>query len=129
MSTCLQCGSQFAENVSTVNSSWGEWTDFFCSPDCRNESVYTTLTERICARDGCNRRVPERHRMLCLRCYQNDANLGERGWFSFSDQTNWQGREQAIRMQIENKVRVYSAQELTQEELRALVPSLQEEVA
>ena len=66
--------------------------------------------------------------MLCLRCYQNDANLGERGWFSLSDRTNWQGREQAIRMQIENKVRVYSAQELTQEELRALVPSLQEEV-
>ena len=67
--------------------------------------------------------------MLCLRCYQNDANLGERGWSSFGDQTDWQGLEQAIRMQIENKVRVYTAQEMTQEELRALVPSLQEEVA
>ncbi|UCG12417.1 MAG: hypothetical protein JSU72_18285 [Deltaproteobacteria bacterium] len=41
------------------------------------------------------------------------------------DRIDWGRREQAIKVRIQDKVRVYGAQDMTQEELRALVPSLQ----
>ena len=66
--------------------------------------------------------------MLCLHCYHNAANLGERiAWLNATMRAAWEQREEAIRLRIVEKVRVYSAQDMTQEELRALVPSLQEE--
>ena len=65
--------------------------------------------------------------MLCLHCYHNEANLGERiAWLNATMRAAWEQREEAIRLRILEKVRVYSAQDMTQQELRALVPSLQE---
>jgi len=37
--------------------------------------------------------------------------------------------EQALRRRIEEKVRIYSSKDMSQEELRALVPSMHKETA
>jgi hypothetical protein len=46
-----------------------------------------------------------------------------------TERAHWEWMQYALLRRIEEKVKVYSAQNLTQEELRSLVPSLQEEAA
>ena len=131
MVVCLECKRPFGSDRLALTVSRRGWMHFFCSEVCRNNYAYQKLTNRTCSRDGCNNRVPERNKMLCLDCYHNEANIGEPAAFLLDaiGRTVWEQRERAIKLRIEEKVRVYSAQEMTQEELRALVPSLREEVA
>jgi len=130
MAICLQCKRPLSEDDQTVNVFWGEWMKFFCSASCRDEFVYPKLINRMCAREGCNGLVPEANKMLCLRCYCDGDNLGERfPFFDMTDNAHLEQQEQAIRKRIEVKVRVFSSQYMTQEELRALVPSLADSCA
>ena len=131
MAVCLQCKLHFVADELADMLSELRWAYFFCSEVCRDNYAYQKLTDRKCSREGCNNRVPERNRMLCLDCYNNETNIGERVAFLLDakGRAGWEEREQAIRLRIKEKVRVYSAQDMTQDELRALVPSLQEEVA
>ena len=88
------------------------------------------LTNRICAREGCNRKVPETNRMLCMSCYLRGDHLGEPDcMFNQTDRDNWRRGEQAVQKRIERQVKIYSAQNMKQEELWALVPSQQKDAA
>ncbi|NIQ89595.1 MAG: hypothetical protein GWN93_11305 [Deltaproteobacteria bacterium] len=49
--------------------------------------------------------------------------------FSDEERAHWEWMQYALLRRIEEQVKVYSAQNMTQEELRSLVPSLQEEAA
>ena len=127
MAICLQCRRPLSKDEPAMSVTCGEWMKFFCSASCRDEFVYPKLTNRMCAREGCNGRVPEGNKMLCLCCYYNADNLGERlPFFDATDNAHLERQEQAIRKRIEKKVRVFSSQYITQKELRALVPSLEE---
>jgi hypothetical protein len=87
-------------------------------------------TNRICAREVCNNRVPEANRMLCPSCYQRGAHLGETEVsFNDTERAHWEWMQYALLRRIKEQVKVYSFQNMTQEELRLLVPSLQEEAA
>lgn len=87
-------------------------------------------TNRFCAREVCNNRVPKVNRMLCLHCYQRGDNLEESDlYFTERDNAHWQQKKNELINRIEGQVRVFSAQNMTQEELHSLVPSLQEEAA
>jgi len=127
MPICLECKRPFGPDKVMLTVFRREWTHFFCSGPCKDNYAYPKLTNRTCSREGCNNKVPEGNRMLCLHCYHNEANLGERiAWLNATMRAAWEQREEAIRLRILEKVRVYSAQDMTQQELRALVPSLQE---
>jgi hypothetical protein len=108
-----------------------KWMQFFCSELCQDNYLQPKITNRTCSREGCNNMVAEQNRMLCLECYHNEPNIGERVVFLLdaAKRADWERREQAIVMRIKQKVRVYSALDMTQEDLRALVPSLREESA
>ena len=63
--------------------------------------------------------------MLCPNCYQRGNHLGESEIvFERAEREHWQRMEQTVHARIEARVRIYSCQDMTQEELRALVPSL-----
>ena len=130
MSVCLECRRSFGTNELSPPAFRREWMHFFCSETCRDIYAHQRLTNRTCSREECNNKVPEENRMLCLDCYNNETNIGERVAFLLDAKGRavWEEREQAIRLRIREKVIVYSAQDMTQEELRALVPSQQEEV-
>jgi hypothetical protein len=49
--------------------------------------------------------------------------------FGEAERAHWERIEQALHRRIEEKVRVYSSKDMSQEELRALVPSMHEEAA
>ena len=70
------------------------------------------------------------NRMLCPSCYQRGSHLGETE-VSFSDEerAHWEWMQYALLRRIEEKVKIYSSQNMTQEELRSLVPSFKEEAA
>ena len=88
------------------------------------------LTNRICSREVCNHRVSEANRMLCPSCYQRGNHLGETEVsFSDTERAHWEWMQYALLRRIEEQVKVYSFQNMKQEELRSLVPSLQEEAA
>jgi hypothetical protein len=68
--------------------------------------------------------------MLCYNCHQKGKHLGEpEVSFGEAERAHWKRMERELHGRIEERIRIYSAQDLTQEELRALVPSLQEEAA
>ena len=125
----LQCKLHFVADELADMLSEHRWAYFFCSEVCRNNYANPKLTSRTCSREGCKNMVPEKNRMLCMECYHNEANIGERVPFLLDAaiRADWEQQEQAIRLRIKKKVRIYSAQNMTQEELRALVPSLLEE--
>ena len=127
---CLNCKKPIEANDLEVAGSGSEWVLFFCSESCQDEFVYPKLTNRICSREVCNNRVSEANRMLCPSCYQRGNHLGETE-VSFNDKerAHWEWMEYALLKRIEEQVKVYSSQNMTQEELRSLVPSLQEEAA
>jgi hypothetical protein len=87
-------------------------------------------TNRVCSREVCNHRVSEANRMLCPSCYQRGNHLGETEVsFSDTERAHWEWMQYALLKRIAEQVKVYSFQNMTQEELRSLVPSLQEEAA
>ena len=129
-SACTQCGEKFGWNKPTMVAWIGKEHFVFCSSKCRQEFLYPKRTNRFCVREVCNNTVPKVNRMLCLHCYQRGDNLAESDLcFTERDNAHWQQKKNELINRIEGKVRIYSAQDMTQEELLSLVPSLQEEAA
>jgi hypothetical protein len=68
--------------------------------------------------------------MLCPSCYQKGGQLGESEMvFGEIEKAKWRQMDQAIHERIKERVRIYSCRDMTQKELRDLVPSLQGEAA
>ena len=68
--------------------------------------------------------------MLCSNCYQKGNHLGEpEVSFSETERAHWERMERELHRRIEEGIKIYSSQDMSQEELRSLVPSLQEEAA
>jgi hypothetical protein len=127
--TCASCKRQFADDEPLSLCENGRWY-LFCSIPCRTTFAHSRGSNRICAREGCNHKVPEGNRILCRECYQAGNELREPGtWFDKIDHVRWEQGKQEVLKRIEGQVRVFSARDMTQEELRALVPSLQSVVA
>ena len=129
MSTvCTKCGSELGSDKPPEIFNIGEEAYSFCGVKCVTEFIYPKLTKRICAREGCNRKVPEDNRFLCEQCFDQGDNIGESdvAIFYTENKANWKEREQQILERIRGKVRVYSSRDMTQEELRELVPSLRD---
>jgi hypothetical protein len=62
--------------------------------------------------------------MLCAICCKIGDSIGEKDiCFDEEDRARWNKAKQTILKRLEAKVRVYSAQNMTQQELSSLVPS------
>ena len=124
-SVCQQCGEHFHWDKPTVVAWIGDKFLSFCSTQCRHEFLYPKLSNPVCAREGCYRRVPKENRMLCAICYLQGDNLGEHHVVIFDSRSraHWEGKEKEIIKRLEGQVRVYSAENMTQKELSSLVPS------
>ncbi|UCG11916.1 MAG: hypothetical protein JSU72_15565 [Deltaproteobacteria bacterium] len=130
MPNCLECKTPLSEDDFAETVLRDDWKYFFCSVRCKDNYVHPNLTNRICAREGCGNRVPEGNRMLCLECHIRGDNLREPStWFDETDRALWESGNKAMLKRLEEQVRVFSSDDMTQEELRALVPSLQQEAA
>jgi len=127
-SVCIQCGSELGSGKLPEIYNIGEKYYSFCGVKCVTEFIYPKPTKRTCTREGCNRKVQENNRLLCERCYDQGDNIGESdvAIFYTENRANWEEREQRILERIRSKVRVYSSRDMTQEELRELVPSLRD---
>jgi len=68
--------------------------------------------------------------MLCSTCHEEGNNLA-RPEVSFDEveRAHWEKMERKIHRRIAERIRIYNSQDMSQEELRTLVPSLQEEAA
>ena len=137
---CPTCGKLLVPRPNETNYRFKQRK--FCSRKCAfkgrktskkyagNHRGFRMLTNRICAREGCNRKVPQSNRMLCMSCYLRGGHLGEPDcMFNQTDRDNWRRGEQAVQKRIERQVKIYSAQNMKQEELWALVPSQQKDAA
>ena len=121
---CLQCGTNFTWEKPTVVAWIGDKLFSFCSTNCRHAFLYPNLSNPICAREGCYRRVPKANRMLCAVCYQIGDSIGEPNiCVDAEERARWNKAEQNVLKRLEGQVRVYSAQNMTQQELSSLVPS------
>ena len=128
--SCAYCKEPLTQSGEAITVCSGERMYLFCSIRCRNLYGFKKLTNRICAREVCNNRVPEANRMLCPGCYQRGNHLGETEVsFNDTERAHWVLMHYALLRRIKDHEKVYNAQNLTQEELRSLVPSLQEEAA
>lgn len=128
MRICLQCNCPFPANERSVDIIRANRMDYLCCNRCRKASNYQRLTDRICAREGCTRRVPKGNRLLCMECFHNGDSLREPvDRFNESENGRLERGSEAARLRLESQVRVYSAKDMTQEELRSLVPSLREQ--
>jgi hypothetical protein len=68
--------------------------------------------------------------MLCSNCHQQGNHLGEPELsFDEAERAHWERVERELHGRIEERIRIYSSQEMSQEELRSLVPSLQDKAA
>jgi uncharacterized protein CbrC (UPF0167 family) len=128
--SCAYCKKRLTQSGEAITVCSGERTYLFCSVRCRDLYVFKKLTNHICSKEVCSNRVLETNRMLCPSCYQKGSHLGETE-VSFTDKerAHWEWMQHALLKRIAEQVKVYSSQSMTQEELRSLVPSLQEEVA
>jgi hypothetical protein len=62
--------------------------------------------------------------MLCADCYQIGDFIGEPNiCIDAEERARWNKAEQTVLRRLEGQVRVYSAQDMTQQELGSLVPS------
>jgi hypothetical protein len=121
---CLQCGTIFTWEKPTVVAWIGDKLFSFCSTNCRHAFLYPNLSNPICVREGCYRRVPKANRMLCAVCYQTGNSIGEPNiCVDLEERARWNKAEQSVLKRLEGQVRVYSAQNMTQQELSSLVPS------
>ena len=124
-SACLQCGTNFNWEKPTVVAWIGDKLFSFCSTKCRHAFLNPQLSNPVCAREGCYRRVPKENRMLCAICYLQGDNFGghEVVIFDSISRAHWERKEKEIIKRLAGQVRVYSAQNMTQKELSSLVPS------
>ena len=128
--SCSYCKKPFTQSGEAITVCSGEQMYLFCSIGCRDLYGFKKLTNRICSREVCNNRVPEANRMLCPSCYQKGNHLGETGVpFDDKERAHWEWMQYALLKRIAEQVKVYSSQNMTEEELRALVPSLKGEAA
>ena len=120
-SACLKCGTNFNWERPTVVAWIGDKLFSFCSTKCRHLFLYPKLSNPICSREGCY----NENRMLCAICYLQGDNYGEHEVviFDTSSRAHWERKEKEIIKRLEGQVRVYSAENMTQEELSSLVPS------
>lgn len=127
---CACCNKPFAQFKHAVTVCSGERLYLFCTIVCRDLNGFKKLTNRICTREGCNNRVPEGNRMLCSTCYERGNHLAEpEASLEEAERAHWERLERELRGRIEGNVLIYSSQDMTQEELRSLVPSLQDRAA
>jgi hypothetical protein len=62
--------------------------------------------------------------MLCAVCYQIGDSISEPNvCIDMGERARWNKAEQTILRRLERQVRVYSAENMTQQELSSLVPS------
>ena len=129
--SCAYCNKPFAQFKHAATVCSGGRLYLFCSNGCRDlYDGFRKLTNRICNREGCNNRVPEGNRMLCSACHKRGNHVEESEVsLDEAERAHWDRLERELHGRIEGNVRIYSSQDMTQEELRALVPSLQEEAA
>lgn len=128
--TCSYCDKPFMHDEQVLTVCYRGWMYLFCSISCRDFYGFSRHTNRICAREVCNNRVAEGNRMLCSSCYQRGNHLGEpEVSLNETEIVHWRRMEQALHRRIEEKVRIYSSKDMSQEELRALVPSMHKETA
>jgi hypothetical protein len=128
--SCAYCKKRLTKSGEAITVCSGERMYLFCSIGCRDLHGFKKLTNRICAREVCNKRVSEANRMLCPGCYQRGNHLGETEVsFNDTERAHWEWMQYALLKRIADQVKVYNSQNMTQEELRSLVPSLQEEAA
>jgi len=128
--SCAYCKEPLTQSGEAITVCSGERMYLFCSIGCRDLYGFKKLTNRICSREVCNNRVPERNRMLCFSCHQKGNHLGEpEVSFGEAERAHLARMERELHRRIQGRVRVYSSQDMTQGELRSLVPSLQEEAA
>jgi len=121
---CLQCSTNFNWDKPIVVAWIGEKLFSFCSMKCKHAFLYPKLSNPICAREGCYRRVPKANRMLCAICYQIGDSISEQNiCIDEEERARWNKAEQTLLKRLEGQVRVYSAQNMTQQELSSLVPS------
>jgi hypothetical protein len=74
--------------------------------------------------------VPEGNRMLCSTCHERGNHLAEpEASLDEAERAHWERMVRELHGRIEGNVRIYSSQDMTQEELRSLVPSLQDKAA
>ena len=68
--------------------------------------------------------------MLCSTCHEEGNHLAEpEASFDEAEREHWERLECELHGRIEGNVRIYSSQDMPQEELRSRVPSLQEQAA
>jgi len=128
--SCAYCNKPIAQFKHAVTVCRGGRLYLFCTIACRDLSGFRKLTNRICTREGCNHRVPEGNRMLCSTCHEEGNHLAEpEVSFDEAERAHWERLERELHGRIEGNIRIYSSQDMTQEELRSLVPSLQEKAA
>jgi len=128
--SCAYCKEPLTQSGEAITVCSGGRMYLFCSIGCRDLGGFKKPTNRICSREVCNNRVPEANRMLCPGCYQRGNHLGETEVsFNDTERAHWEWMQYELLRRIEEQVKIYSAQDMTQEELRSLVTSLQEEAA
>ena len=127
---CAYGNKLLAHSRQVITDCSAKRLSLFCTIGCRDLYGFRTLTNRICAREDCSNRVPKGNRMLCTDCYQRGNHLTEPE-ISFHDAEtlHWERMERELQRRIEEKIRIYNSKGMTQEELRALVPSLHEKAA
>ena len=128
--SCAYCNKLLTQGREVVTVCSGERLYLFCTIGCRDLYGFRKLTNRICAREGCNNRVPEGNRMLCSSCHQRgnhsaDSELS----FDEAERAHWEKMERKLHRRIAEGIRIYNSQDMSQEELRTLVPSLQDKAA
>ena len=125
---CAHCGRPLAEDDQLVTVYSDELMYLFCSKNCRALHGTHKLTHRVCAKEACNNRVPSENRLLCLNCYERGDNFAEPDTsFDEAETAHWERAEKSLLKRITEQVRVFRAEDMSQEELRALVPSLENE--
>ena len=128
--SCSYCNKPLTQGGKAITVCRGEQLYLFCSIGCRDLYGLRKPTDRICAREVCRNRVPAGNRMLCSHCHKKGTHLGEPDVsFGEAERAHWERMERELHGRIEERIRIYSTQDMTQEELRSLVPSLQEEAA
>ena len=128
--SCAYCNKPLSQFKHAVTVCSGGRLYLFCTIGCRDLYGFRKLTNRICAREGCNNRVPEGNRMLCSTCHEQGDHLAEfEVSFDEAERVHWERLERELHGRIEGNIRIYSSEDMTQEELRSLVPSLQEKAA
>ena len=128
--SCAYCDKPLTQGREVVTVCSGNRMYLFCTIECRDLYGFRKLTNRICAREGCNNRVPEGNRMLCSTCHEGGNHLEEpEASFDETERAHWERLERELHGRLQGNIRIYSSRDMTQEELRSLVPSMQEEAA